>query len=126
MRVAFTFSFFSFLWVTQFSEEGKIRFFMYKYLKYLWILEFNRKKKIHIELTSKICFLIYNIHLLLHLQNLKVKDTKAYQITSIEYKGQSRIDLDNKPTLILGKKHTLFYKVSLVLLSQWISTLDTH
>ena len=34
---------------------------------------------------------------LLYLQNIKVKDRKAYQITSIECKGQGRIDLYNKP-----------------------------
>lgn len=52
---------------------------------------------------------------LLHLHNIKVKDRKAYQITSIECKGQSRTDLNKRPNSDLDGQNTLFYKVSFVL-----------
>lgn len=64
--------------------------------------------------------------LLFRLHNIKGKDRKAYQITSRECKGQRRTDLYKRPNSDLGGKHTLFYKVSLVLLSPWSPTMDTY
>lgn len=61
------------------------------------ILEFNRKR-IHIKFFNftNLVFLSLMYTVLLHLHNFQVKDRKAYQITSKEYKGQSGIDLHNR------------------------------